>query len=74
MATETLVAETYEIKKYYFASYKNYMDQREQVILNEHPLLWQKSRRDHPLGSKWVTILSWQELSKEEYDQFKDQI
>lgn len=69
-----LVADTIEIKKYYFASYEDYQDQTQQVILDEHPLAWQKVRRDHVLGSQWVTIIGWQPLSKEEYEQFKDQI
>lgn len=65
-----LVADTIDIKKYYFACYHDDTQSFLQVTLDRHPLEWQLQCAD----VSPVMIVSWQELSKEEYEHFNGKI
>lgn len=71
MANEALVAETHNIEKYYFFSY-----QEDGKVCNaitvSHPIQVQlnETRR----GFAKFMVIGWNELSKEEYELFKDQL
>lgn len=69
------------MKKYYFISYVNTNGKTiiyDNDLIEEHPLKWQvqklRSYESNELGNYEYRLLSWQEISLEEYINFSEQL
>lgn len=60
--------------KYYFISYMYGASEKklENMVTDQHPLEWQKRVNDRYPGQ--YKLQSWQEITKEEYETYKDWI
>ncbi len=63
--------------KYYFISYtwkrQGHSANLGQAIINEHPLRWQLDCINIDNTTDYI-VTNWKELTKEEYEEFKDHI